>query len=137
MSYCIEPEVSGQLGPRTIITHTSHPPTVTHLHFIFYGWLGDDLIECFPVFLVSESLAQSLRDSSLRGYNIKECEIELSEEFLMMQPNIKLPNFYWLQITGMNLDDFYIYNKKLAVSELAFSILSKFNLSNAVIADIF
>jgi hypothetical protein len=45
MQYILEPEVSGEIGERTVIDSSVHPPIVSYLHFVFMGWLGDDLIE--------------------------------------------------------------------------------------------
>lgn len=135
MPYFIEPEVSGQLGEKTIIDATTHPPVVKYLHFIFYGWLGDDLIECFPVFLVTEKLKLQLDESTLTGYRINNCEIEYSEEFNTLQPNTILPKFYWLEVTGKDKNDFKIFENKLNVSDFAYSVLSQFSLKNAVVEE--
>jgi hypothetical protein len=133
VNYFIEPEVSGQLGEKTVLDTSIHPPIVKRLHFVFYGWLGDDIIECFPVFLITEKLKSSLQEAGLTGYQISNCEIELSEEFEMLQPETILPNFYWFKVTGKDQDDFKIYKNKLTVSDFAYSILNQFNLKNAVI----
>ena len=133
MSYFIEPEVSGQLGDNTNMDVSTHPPKVEYLHFVFYGWLGDDLIECFPVFLITEKLKNALVVSELSGYEIKDCEIEESDEFKLLQ-NVILPNFFWLSITGNENDDFSITSKKLKISDNAFSFLSQYNLQNAIIS---
>src|SRR5688572_5915033 len=110
MTYIIEPEVSGQLGETTVIDTTSHPPIVKYLHFVFHGWLGDDLLECFPIFLITERLKLKLHESGLTGFQVKDCEIEASDEFILLQPSIELPNFYWLEVTGNSSDDFSILN---------------------------
>ncbi|OQP44872.1 hypothetical protein A4H97_10975 [Niastella yeongjuensis] len=133
MSYFIEPEVSGQLGDNTNMDLSIHPPKVERLHFVFYGWLGDDLIECFPVFLITEKLKNALIISELSGYEIKDCQIEESDEFKLLQ-NVILPNFFWLSITGNVNDDFSIASKKLKISDNAFSFLSQYNLQNAIIS---
>lgn len=134
MPYFIEPEVSGQLGDKTIIDASLHPPKVERLHFVFYGWLGDDLIECFPIFLITEKLKNTLAVTRLTGYEIKDCEIEESDEFKLLQ-NVILPKFFWFSIIGKESDDFTISNKKLKVSDDAFSVLRQYNLQNALISN--
>ena len=131
--YFIEPEVAGQLGEKTILDTSTHPPIVKYLHFIFYGWLGDDIIECFPVFLITEKLKLKLDEINLTGYRINECEIEVSEEFKLLQSNTILPVFYWLEVIGGDKDDFEILKNKLKVSDTAYSILKQFNLQNAIV----
>lgn len=37
----------------TIMEATVHPPRVERLHYEFEDWLGDDLVESFPSFLVA------------------------------------------------------------------------------------
>ena len=133
MTYFIEPEVSGQLGEKTIIDTSTHPPIVKYLHFIFYGWLGDDIIECFPIFLITEKLKSKFDEVKLTGYRIKNCEIEVSEEFELLQSNTILPVFYWFDVIGSNSDDFKIFKNKLQVSDVAYSILNQFNLKKAII----
>ena len=134
--YFIEPEVSGQFGDETILDTSTHPPVVNRLHFVFYGWLGDDIIECFQVFLVSYQLLQLINQSSLTGYQIGNCIIKESEEFKILHPEINLPQFFWFQVKGTESDDFSIYNNRLKVSDKAFYILKSFNLNHASIEKI-
>ncbi|WP_231570837.1 hypothetical protein [Vibrio jasicida] len=58
--YLIEPEVPGGFGKNTLGRFDVHPPIVEKLHLEFDGWQGDDLLEAFPCFLVSEHLATAL-----------------------------------------------------------------------------
>jgi hypothetical protein len=134
LAYILEPEVSGQLGEKTVIDTSVHPPIVTHLHFVFYGWLGDDLIECFPVFLITERLKLKLVEANLTGYQVKDCEVEVSDEFILLQPDVTLPGFYWFVVNGKDHDDFTISKNKLRISDQAYSILNQFNLTNAIVA---
>ncbi len=59
--FYIEPEVSGELGEGTLMDTTVHPPKVEKLNYEFSSWLGDDLIESFPCYIVSERLAERLK----------------------------------------------------------------------------
>ena len=133
MAYVVEPEVSGQLGERTILDNSIHPPIVSHLHFIFYGWLGDDLIGCFPVFLITEKLKELIVIHDLTGYQIKECEVEVSDEFILLQPGVDLPKFYWFQVNGKGSADFNIARNQLLISNRAYTFLEQFNLNNAIV----
>lgn len=127
--YILNPEVSGQIGEKTLLNTNTHPPIVERLHFIFYGWLGDDLIECFPCFLVSEKLKILLQKTNFSGFLIKDCETELSEEILIMQPQIVLPKFYWLDVGhDKNSDLFIDESLKLQVTDAAYDLLKRVNL---------
>ncbi|MBX2921103.1 MAG: hypothetical protein KF746_02840 [Chitinophagaceae bacterium] len=136
MEYIIEPEVSGQLGNKTVIDSTIHPPKVSLLHFVFYGWLGDDIIECFPVFLITQHLKTTLNMTTFSGFEIKDCTIDVSEEFRLLQPKTDLPSFFWLDIVGSAHDDFKIVDNRLQLSSRAFEILKRLNLNNAIIKEI-
>ena len=54
--YMIEPEVAGEIGENTIydnydeIINQKKKPIISHLHYIFDGWLGDELLEVTPCF---------------------------------------------------------------------------------------
>ena len=126
------PEVPGQLGPKTKMDTTIHPPKVEHLHFVFYGWEGDELIECFPVFLVSEKLLKRLNESNLTGLIPNDnFEISYSEEFLLLYPDREMPIFLWVMINREKGDDFFIdKDHYLQASDRALNILEKFGTLN-------
>ena len=130
--YELTPEVSGQLGEKTVINTKVHPPIVSKLDFVFDGWLGDDIIECFPCFLISENLKKKLEQVKLAGYIIDECELSISQLFMQVHPGLKLPKFYWFKITGQKDNaDFWLSDKhNLIVSDAALNVLKSCNLSN-------
>jgi hypothetical protein len=131
MQYVLQPEVPGELGDHTIMNTNVHPPIVEYLHFTFFGWLGDDLVECFPCFLVSDRLKQLLNRSDLKGFYFADCEIDSSEEFELLQPQVKLPVFTWLKVSNSASDDFFINSLfNLQVSEKAWAVLNNVNVSH-------
>lgn len=89
----IQPEVPGERGERF---------SSTHVHLVFMGWMGDQLINCHPVFLATEALATKLK--VIAGVESKPAEISVSEDHLEMEaelfPGRKLPSFRWLQVAG-------------------------------------
>lgn len=133
--YSLEPEVSGGLGERTIMDNSKHPPLVHRLHYQFEGWLGDDLLETFPCYLISDNLKEQLHKTKLSGYEISDVEISKSEEFEDFSPNTKLPGFFWLKVVGkVGVDDFSLSaDMKLIVSETALDVIQKFNINNCTI----
>lgn len=134
----IEPEVSGELGRETVRDNSVHPPIVEKLHFEFNGWLGDDLIESFPCFLVTESLKEQIEKSNFTGVIFETLKITKSENFVMLYPNVQLPKFYWAKIVGNSLkSDFSIgADFRLIVSKRAFDLLSRFSIKNALIEEV-
>lgn len=93
-------EVAGELAEGTEMDTSVHPPRVIRLHHRFEGWLGDDIIECFPCYLVTEGVAKILKESGLSGFELDDVEISKSPEFDEMYPGRQLPRFRWLKITA-------------------------------------
>ena len=129
----IEPEVAGGLGKKTIMKINVHPPFVEKLNYEFSGWLGDDILESFPCFIVSERLKNGIENNNLTGINFDDVIITKSNEFIDLYPDKKLPKFYWAKINGeIYIDDFIIgKDYRLMISERAFHSLNLFNVKNA------
>ena len=70
---------------------------------------------------------------NLTGYRINNFEVEVSEEFKLLQPNTVLPVFHWLEVIGGDKADFKVSKNKLKLSDVAYSILKEFNLQNAIV----
>ena len=123
--YFLEPEVAGGWGEDTQVDRSIDPPLVRKLHYEFSGWLGDELLESFPCFIVTETLGSRLTHEGLRGFFLDEVKISRSEELDERQPDIQLPPFQWLRVTGnAGESDFGIdKNRMLVVSERALSVL--------------
>lgn len=133
MYYYIEPEVSGELGKNTVIDTTTHPPTVHKLHYDFKDWLGDDLLESFPCFIISGILKNRIVESSLTGFKIENAEMSVSEDFKELNIEKELPPFFWLQVNGiLGENDFCLADDgRLVISNNAKKFLENFNIQNA------
>ncbi|REC41604.1 hypothetical protein [Chryseobacterium pennipullorum] len=129
----IEPEVAGGLGGKTELDNTYFPPLIKHLHYEFDGWMGNDILESFPCYIVTEQLRSDIESETLTGINFDNVLVSKSETFLELYPNKILPNFFWAKINGESYkDDFFITEKNiLAISEKAYSLLKKFNIDQA------
>ena len=130
--FVLSPEVAGGLGKNTVMSRTEHPPSVSRLHYELDGWLGDDLVESFPCFVVTSRLADGLGRSSLSGVELREVEITTSEQFRELYPDRLIPTFAWLHVVGKpGSDDFGADAQgRLVVSEKAFHLLKTFALDN-------
>jgi hypothetical protein len=133
--WVVSPEVAGELGENTVMDSSVHPPRVSRLHYRFEGWLGDDLLEAFPCFLVSSALAKALEEAKLLGFSLDDVEVSVSPEFQERSRGRALPEFRWLKITGQSRDaDFWLTpDFRLEVSGEALATLTKFDLSHATI----
>ena len=142
--YMLEPEVAGEIGENTVYDnrYLSSDKQISKLHFEFFGWLGDDIIESTPCFLVSEKLKQKIEESDLTGYKFQNAEISFSDEFNEIYPNRKIPVFYRLipegkvaikenHFTEWTGEDFLVSEKSyLVVTEKAYDVIKKFNINN-------
>jgi hypothetical protein len=132
----VEPEVAGRLGPKTIIDRRDHPPRVDKLHYVFEGWLGDELLESFPCFVVTADAAARLEAARLAGFELRPVEIGTSESFDELHPDRTLPDFRWLDVGGTaRRDDFGVDDDgMLVVSKRALDVLRAGQLEHADIA---
>lgn len=134
----IEPEVAGGLGDKTEMDTSTFPPLIKSLHYEFDGWLGDDILESFPCYIVTESLRKEIESQNLTGINFDEVYVSKSENFSELYPDKQLPIFFWAKINGeQNKDDFFITKENtLAISDRAFLLLKNYNIGNADIEDL-
>jgi hypothetical protein len=133
--YSLDPEVAGGWGAQTVADTAVHPPRVEKLHYVFDGWLGDDLVQSFPCFLVTDALAQSIRLANLTGYSIAPVLADTSPEFQEGHRHTQLPLFHWFRVAGSNgATDFSLSRQHLlVVSERALGVLRQHNISHCTI----
>lgn len=131
--FYIEPEFSGELGEGTLMDTTVHPPKVEKLNYEFSSWLGDDLIESFHCYIVSERLAERLKKSDFSGFDFDEVEVTKSSEFDEVSTIKHLTKFYWLKVEGKPfLSDIAISeDQRLLVSEDLLTLMKSFHLNYA------
>lgn len=137
MFYLIEPEIAGGLGDHTEIDTEVRPPVVKSLEYRLEGWLGDELLESFPCFIVTESLAERIRDSKLSGFSLAPITVTTSPEFEELYTKISLPVFLWLKIKGQaEVDDFGLTpDFRLVASQRAMDTLSEAQINHADIEE--
>lgn len=123
--FLLEPEVSGGLGPNTVIDRSAHPPLVSLLQYCFDGWLGDELLETFPCFIVTETLGTLFTDEGFTGFQIATVDVVVSDRFVQQSVQRALPVFVWLQVNGIaGKDDFGVgLDNRLVVSARALALI--------------
>lgn len=129
----LEPEVSGGFGDGTELDNSVHPPIVKKLNYEFEGWHGNDIVESFPCYLVTESLKISIEQKGLAGVKFANVEVTTTDTFRELYPNIHLPQFYWMKIEGkLCEDDFGLAEDlRLVISSRVAKVLESFNISEA------
>lgn len=147
--YLLEPEVPGGIGNNSkLLYENGRIKQAIHLHYEFEGWLGDDLITTSPFFLVTEGIANAIKESDLQGYSFKDIEISTSYSFKELHPNRVLPRFQLLipvgvievegkYITSWTGHDFCMKSRiDLVISEKAFELFRKYNINNCDITEL-
>lgn len=134
--YILDPEVSGGLGPHTKMDTSVHPPVVTELHYEVDAWLGDDLIQSFPCYLVSDRLASRLEEIRATGVKFAPAEVTTSDSF--GKPDDRdLPTFKWMKVVGKpGADDLGLTpDARLVVSEAILGEMKKFRLNHCIVEE--
>jgi hypothetical protein len=137
--YLLEPEVAGALGDDSMIDDSVHPNVVSRLQYEIYGWLGDDIVESTPCFIVTERLSKLLAESNLSGFRLADVDITLNEQAEELEGGpIELPPFRWLQLVGRpKVDDFGPNEQgSLVASEDALALLRQVNLNHCDIKEL-
>ncbi|MHC8319084.1 hypothetical protein [Pseudomonas sp. LB3P31] len=133
MFYYIEPEIAGGFGKDTIMDASIHPPVVKNLEYRFEGWLGDELLETFPCFILTERLARRIIALRFTGFSLDSVIVSKSVSFEEMEPSTILPLFYWLKVDGKaGVSDFGVANDhRLVVSDRVVGVLNGHHIQNA------
>lgn len=97
--FVIEPEVPGNPTFEDVDREV-WPPRFNTLAFKFLGWIGDDLVTGFPVYLVSEALKNALSAAKVSGVWFDTVEVIVTEQFEYFHPDTELPQWHWLRING-------------------------------------
>ena len=120
----LAPEVPGGLGART---RFDEPRAIVELHFEFAaGCRGDDLATSHPVFIVSERIAAVLDSERVTGFVLAAMEQSVEPQAYELDPDLDLPRFRWLQVTGQaGRDDIGLDRAELVVSERALDVLRR------------
>lgn len=133
--FSVEPEVAGGLGDHTIADWKVHPPIISVLHYELDGWLGDEILESFPVFIVTHKVKEELTAIGVTGANFYDVDVTTSDNFRELYPNRDIPRFAWLKPMGKaGQDDFATADdSRLVVSKRALDVLRTAGASHALI----
>jgi hypothetical protein len=130
--HLVEPEILVGLGEETVFGSSNQE--VLRLHMHIEDWLGDDLLTCHPVFLVTEELRSKLLTSSFTGFSFETINQSFDESFRdNFQLGKPIPTFFWLKVNGQDgAADFFVdEDANLMVSDKALKFLEKYaNLGN-------
>ncbi|WP_218572243.1 hypothetical protein [Pseudomonas sp. MN1F] len=88
MHFYAEPEVAGGLGDWTVLDASVHPPIVRSLQYEFDDWRGDQFLESFPCFIVTEVIAAAIKEAGLSGCSFGHVDVKKSDVFEELNPGV-------------------------------------------------
>ena len=125
MGYVLEPLVAGQLGERTELDSSTHPPGVRYVDYVLDLPTEEDLIESFPVFLVSEELAGALTAANLTGFRLEDAEVRKSDQYALWRGDLPHKRYRWLRFDSSGAADCWLDERhRLCVSNRMYAVIS-------------
>ncbi|MEX2172314.1 MAG: hypothetical protein WD851_23540 [Pirellulales bacterium] len=136
----LDPEAATEPDEGTVMDVSVHPPRIEKLAVRFDFWGGDDLLYCFPYFLVTERLRTAIEQAQLSGCSFEDVVVTRSIEFEDLEefyPGREFPKFYWMKVFGRaGEDDFGLSDSHcLVASEKAFDLLKSFKIDNCEVEE--
>ena len=139
-AYRVSPEVAGGFGEGTSLDYSGDPVRVDRLHYVFSGWLGDEIVESFPCFLVSERLAEAMVVGGLTGVELRDVEVSIDAQFERSHPDAAaaMPSWLWLYPVGSPFsDDMWTDERsQLHVSQHGYDVLTRFKVAAAEFVEV-
>ena|SRR5437868_6838128 len=118
--------VFGQMGPKTEMDSSVHPPIVRKFHCLLDMLPKSEIWTIFPCVIVGKELADKLRQSRCSAYEIQTVIVEGGDAFRHFHgKTMPLPELYWCHITGKPYaDDLgFADRSKLIVSDKAKTLI--------------
>ncbi|AIE86994.1 hypothetical protein [Fimbriimonas ginsengisoli] len=134
--YLVNPEVAGGYDEHSVVDRSVHPPIVSRLNYEFDDWLGDAIVESFPVYIVTEQAAREIRKAGLTGAVFDDMETSISDTFKQLNSDSNwLPKFVWLKPEGVaGKDDFgTVQPTTLVLSQRAVNLFARLGFNHAEI----
>ena len=124
--YKLQPEVPGELLMETSLDTSTHPPKVLILNVIFEAWTGDDLLDIFPCFFVTDRLKVLIEAKKLTGCSFEDFGLVIGE---YAPPEASITKFWRMVPAACERSADFSTNLKgyLIVSEAALNLLKSLN----------
>lgn len=139
MPYVLDPLVAGELGEGTELDTSMHPPNVQRLEYVIDEPYEDDLIQSFPVYLVSERLARRLIDEALNGFVIDDATVLRSDAYgeRFGGEDGSPKDYKWLRLVPHDAPDCQLNSElMLLVSDRMMAILREGSLRDCIVEEV-
>jgi hypothetical protein len=126
VAFILEPLVAGELGAETVLDPGTHPPLVRSVEFMLDSPTEEDLVESFPVFLVSEELGDSLTAAGLVGFHLDHAGVHPSTEYVAAYGDVPHKAYRWLRLIWSSPSDCWLDEEyRLCVSDRMYSVIAR------------
>ncbi|PYJ62145.1 MAG: hypothetical protein DME24_04660 [Verrucomicrobia bacterium] len=117
--------VFGQIGPKTVMDRSVHPPRIQELHCVIDVLPSSDTFEVFPCIIFSGRILAALLAAECSGFAVRGGLFEASEIFNELRQGSPIPELRWCEITGVPYkDDLGLARQtRLIVSEKAKTVI--------------
>lgn len=132
--FVVEPLVAGQLGSGSVLDPSCHPPAVSEVEYLLDAPTSEDLIESFPVFLVSEQMAARLKATDMSGFEFAQASVVPSREYAEVYGEVPHKGYLWLRPVPAADPDCWVDDQhRLNVSERMLGVLRAGDIANALV----
>lgn len=138
LPYRLDPQVAGELGDETVLDSSTHPPLVSQVDYVLDQPDADDLIQSFPIFLISTGLGSRLQDAGLTGFALAGALVRPSENYLAIYGAVPHPQYMWFQVIRADIeaDCWLDESLQLCVSDRMMRHLEAADLSDCLIEEL-
>ena len=136
--YELNPEVPCEPGSETVWDTSVHPPRLSNVALEFDSWLGDDLIETFPLFAVTDRLRAALEEARVCGVSFERVPVTKSEQYAELNPEDEIGMWSLMTVSGREGtgDDAWLNaGWGLVVSQRFWDVVAQFHMTYGQVAE--
>jgi len=124
--FALEPLVAGELGEATELDTSTHPPVPSRVQYVLDQPTDEDIIESFPVYLVSDVLGAALEAAELSGFGLADAETVPSDNYRDLWGEVPHKTYRWLRVAGPRTADCWIGDDlMLVVSDRMYAVIAE------------
>jgi len=116
MKYFItEPVADGELGEDAVIDFDQKPRKPVVLHVYLFGYPESDLIQIYPIFLVSTSLKTAMERTGITGALFLPCKVSKSPQYEELSETLLIPEMWCLEPVGEDEVDDLVFHSETEI----------------------
>lgn len=132
--YNIEPVADAEMAEYARVDFTRKPRKIIHMHVYVFNYPESDLIQSYPVFLVTNQLKESIEAKNLSGAEFLPCVVEKADQYDDFSPGIPPPLLWCFEPCGKIGDDLiFLSETKFTASERFMDVLKHFSSVGCII----